>query len=241
MSLPKPYYLDDYATIYLGDCRKILPLLDPVDLVLTDPPYGIDFQSPRPIESRKKEKIKGDGLQEYLNTLNWFLPLTKQILADGGCCCCCCCGGCGTPSLAYLWIEAGKHLNVENVCVWDKGFVGLGWRYRFQWEAVLIATKGERKIWNGGENKSNILRFQKIIPQNGDHPTPKPTTLMGSLIEDNSNQNSTILDPFMGSGTTLRAAKDLGRKSIGIEIEEKYCEIAVKRLAQEVFNFGKNA
>ena len=237
MGLPKPYYTEPGITIYNADCRDILPHLEPVDLVLTDPPYGIDFHSAWPSEERKKDKIKGDGLQEYLETLKWFLPSVNKILTDGGCCCCCCGGGGGTPSLAYLWIEAGKHLNVENVCVWDKGFIGMGWRYRFQWEAILVATKGERRIWNGGENRANILRFQKIIPQNGDHPTPKPVSLMTQLIEDNSNQDSSILDPFMGSGTTLRAAKDLGRKAIGIETEEKYCEIAVKRLQQEVFQF----
>jgi DNA modification methylase len=105
------------------------------------------------------------------------------------------------------------------------------------WEAVIIATKGQRKTWNGGNNRSNILEFQKVIPQAGDHPTPKPESLMRQLIEDNSNPEDLTLDPFMGSGTTLRAAKDLGRKAVGIEIEEKYCEIAAKRLSQEVFDF----
>ena len=157
----KPYYDDGKGiVIYNCDCREILPQLGRFDLLLTDPPYGIDFQSNRPV-GLKKDKIKNDGLADYLELIKWFLPLTKDALNDGGCCCCCCCGGGGTPSLAYMWIEAGKHLDVENVCVWDKGFVGMGWRYRFRWEAVLVATKGERKIWNGGNNKSNILRFQK--------------------------------------------------------------------------------
>src|SRR3990167_5829622 len=103
----KPYYEEPGITIYHGDCRDILPNLDTVDLVLTDPPYGIDFQSPWPTEGRKKEKIKGDGLSDYLETLKWFLPSVNMILNDGGCCCCCCGGGGGTPSLAHLWIEAG--------------------------------------------------------------------------------------------------------------------------------------
>lgn len=239
MSLPKPYYHDEKAgiTIYHSDNREILPYLqdESIDLIVTDPPYGIDFQSARPTEGRKKEKIKNDGLQDYLEMLPSMWKQFKRIIKDGCCCCCCCAGGGGgTPSLAYLWIEASKHLDVENVLIWDKGFLGLGWRYRFQWEAVVIATKGDRKIWNGGESKSNILRFQKIIPQNGDHPTPKPESLMRELIESNSNIGNIILDCYMGAGTTLRAAKDLGRKAIGIEIEEKYCEIAAKRLQQEI-------
>ena len=236
MSLPKPYYQDDSVTLYHGDNRDILRHLNKVDMIATDPPYGIDFQSARPTEKRKKEKIKGDGLEDYLKMLPQMLASFKSILVDGGCCCCCGGGG-GTPSLAYLWIEAWKHLTVENVCVWDKGFIGMGWRYRFQWEAVLIDTNGDRKTWNGGENRSNILRFQKIIPQNGDHPTPKPESLMSQLILDNSNLGETVLDPYCGSGATLVSAKTHGRKAIGIEIEEKYCEIAVKRLQQEVFQF----
>ena len=229
-----PYYKDDFCTIYNGDCNIIMPLIEQVDLILTDPPYGIDFQSNWPV-GLKKEKIKNDGLDDYLKMLPNMLENFKNILKDGGCCCCCCGGG-GTPSLAYLWIEANNYLDVENVCVWDKGFVGMGWRYRFQWESVLIATKGDRKIWNGGNNSSNILRFNKIIPQDGDHPTPKPIELMIKLIEDNSDAGSVVLDPFMGSGTVLIAAKQLKRKSIGIEIEEKYCEMAVKRLRQEYLN-----
>jgi site-specific DNA-methyltransferase (adenine-specific) len=234
MAQMKPYYEELGITIYHGDCRDILPQLPKVDLVLTDPPYGIDFHSAWPSDERKKDKIQNDGLEAYQEMLPWMYESFKEVLKDGGCCCCCCCGGGGTPSLAFAWIEVPKHLTLENVCIWDKGFVGMGWRYRFQWEAVIIATKGERKTWNGGSNRSNILEFQKVIPQAGDHPTPKPESLMRQLIEDNCNPEDLILDPFMGSGTTLRAAKDLGRKAIGIEIEEKYCEIAVKRLAQGV-------
>jgi site-specific DNA-methyltransferase (adenine-specific) len=234
MSLPKPYYNDEKAgiVIYHGDCREIIPHLPKVEMVLTDPPYGIDFRSARPIDDRKKDKIHGDGLDDFKEMLPWMFSSFRNVLKDGGCCCCS--GGGGTPSLAYAWLEAPKHLTLENVCVWDKGFVGMGWRYRFQWEAVIIATNGVRKTWNGGNNRSNILEFKKIIPQIGDHPTPKPESLMRQLIEDNSTRGEIVLDPFMGSGTTLRAAKDLGRKAIGIEIEEKYCDLAVKRLAQEV-------
>lgn len=232
----KPYYAENGITIYHGDAKEILPQLPKVHAIITDPPYGIDFQSARPTEERKKDKIKNDGFEEYLALLSWLLPQFKNSLVDGGICCCCGGGG-GTPSLAHLWIEAGKHLNVENVCIWDKGFVGLGWRYRFQWEAVLVAINGERRVWNGGENKSNILKVQKIIPQNGDHPTPKPVGLMRELIECNTNTGDTVLDPFCGSGSTLEAAKECGRNAIGIELEEKYIDICIKRLKQDFLPF----
>lgn len=229
----KPYYEEPGISIYHGNSLELLPSLPKVDLILTDPPYGIDFHSAWPSDARKKDKIQNDGLEAYQTMLPEMYAAFANVLVDGGCCCCCCCGG-GTPSLAYAWIEVPKHLTLENVCIWDKGFVGMGWRYRFQWEAVIIATKGERKTWNGGNNRSNILEFQKVIPQNGEHPTPKPESLMRQLIEDNSNRGDLILDPFMGAGTTMRAAKDLGRRAIGIEIEKKYLKLAINRLAQEV-------
>ena len=221
---------DPNLQIYLGDCLEIMPLLPKVDLCLTDPPYGIDFRSARPSEERKKDKIENDKFEDYESLLLKMLKSFSEILKDGGVCCCCCCGGGGTPSLAHLWLKAGEFLTVENVCVWDKGFIGLGWRYRFQWEAILIATKGERKVWNGGTNRSNIIELQKVIPQEGQHPTLKPVPLMRLLILDNSNETDTVIDPFLGSGTTLVACKELNRNGIGIEISEKYCAIAKSRL-----------
>lgn len=223
------YYEEDGFKIYNGDCLDIMPLLGGVDMILTDPPYGIDFQSAWPTEGRKKEKIENDKLEDWLLILPTMLERFKDSLNEGGVCCCCGGGG-GTPSLAYLWIEAGKIFDVENVLIWDKGFVGMGWRYRFQWEAVLVATKGERKVWNGGTNQSNILNYQKVIPQNGQHPTVKPVSLMKKLITDNSNVGDLILDPFAGSGTTLLACKETDRRGIAIELNEKYCRLAKTRL-----------
>lgn len=239
MTLPKPYYEEPGITIYHGDSKEILPKIETmsVDCIVTDPPYGIDYHSAWRSVEKKKDKIANDGLTEYISMLPWMLREFQRVIKDGGVVACCCAGGGGTPSLAYLWLEAKKYFDVENVCIWDKGFVGMGWRYRFQWEAVLIATNGERKIWNGGEAKSNILRVQKVIPQNGEHPTPKPVGLMRELIECNSDPGDIILDPFMGAGSTLVAAKESGRKGIGIELQEKYIEIAVKRLRQEVLPF----
>ena len=105
------------------------------------------------------------------------------------------------------------------------------------YETILAMHSGPSS-WNGG-GRHGVFIFNKNESGGlaNDHPTQKPLSLISILVELFSNHGDTILDPFMGSGTTLRAAKDLGRKAIGIEIEEKYCEIAVRRLSQEVLSF----
>ena len=130
--------------------------------------------------------------------------------------------------------------------VWDKGPMGMGWHYRRSYETILVGEKpGAACKWFDATNKvENIIRpgfrgIGKIIPSADEHPTLKPVGLMAHFILLHTDNKDLVLDPFMGSGTTLRAAKDLGRKAIGIEIEERYCEIAAKRLAQGVFNWDE--
>ncbi len=111
------------------------------------------------------------------------------------------------------------------------------------------AAMRDERIWifseNGivGRHFETTVWDEPIIPtwRHKFHKNEKPMQLMGRLIRWLSDPDQTILDPFCGSGTTLRAAKDLGRKSIGVEVEEKYCEIAAKRCAQEVLDFGARA
>ena len=107
---------------------------------------------------------------------------------------------------------------------------------------VLVGEKpGAACRWFGGRKTENIIRpgsfrKDKIIPTARQHPTPKPEGLMKHFIRIHTEARDLVLDPFMGGGTTLRAAKDLGRRAIGIEIEEMYCEMAVARLAQGVLD-----
>lgn len=204
----KPYFQDDDVTIYHGDCREILPQLDvKVDLVLTDPPYGIG-------KDGQKQSTGGHGGRKGYDFLGWDNTRPDKSTFD-------------------LILNTG-----DNCIIWGGNYF-----------ADLLPPKGKWLVWDKGQriNQSDgelawttydgalrIITLNRIelMLDNADHPTQKPLKLMTWCITQTEAQ--TILDPFLGSGTTAVAAKILGRKCIGIEIEEKYCEIAVKRLAQSV-------
>ena len=205
----KPYYEKDGIVIYHGDCREILPTLEPVDLVLTDPPYGINYKhgggayrnAPTVLEAviGDTELFDPSFLPEPM--IVWGASHYRKYLPDGG-----------------RWL------------VWDKREDYIPERDQADCEIAWCSVSGVdrmfRHYWDGFNRKS-----ERGIPRV--HPTQKPIVLMKWCM-DFFPDAEIILDPFMGSGTTLRAAKDLGRRAIGIEIEERYCEIAAKRMAQAV-------
>lgn len=211
----KPYYQDDYCTIYHQDCEQVLPTLDLVDLVLTDPPYGIGEAAGKNKTRRNKAEPRDYGhlswddkpIQDNLMLL--VLGAGKDVILFGG--------------------NYYTHLLKPGPCwlVWDKENTGDFADCELAWSSLLSAVRLRRHRWNGMLRKGNESR---------EHPTQKPLDLMKWCISiaDKQSYRRTILDPFMGSGTTLRAAKDMGRKAIGIEMEERYCEMAAKRLRQEV-------
>ncbi len=230
----KPYWQseDERLTIYHGDCREVLPLLEPgsVDLVLADPPYGIGYiTSMRLRGDPLRVKIVGD---DFVGVLRDALPLLDLLLKKN--------------SHAYVFaspMRIGESLEVINdywasksILVWDKGNAGtvgdLKGGYGWNWEAIIYAQKGRRLL--NGPRPRTILRYAWSGTRDAVHPAVKPVALLRRLVHHSSALGELIIDPFMGSGTTLRAAKDLGRRAIGIEIEEKYCRIAVDRLRQEV-------
>jgi len=200
-----PYYQDDWATIYCGDCREILPELPKVDLVLTDPPYGVDItKSNRLSVSRGRGAEAWDGSAPDVETI-------KVVLESG--------------RDAIIW--GGNYFSLP-VCrgylIWDKQNDGRDFgECEFAWSSLDAVPRIHRQRAQGMDGG-------KV------HTTQKPLDLFKWCLS-HFPEAQTILDPFIGSGTTLRAAKDLNRHSIGIEIEEKYCEIAAKRLAQEVMDF----
>ncbi len=250
----KPYYQDKWVTIYHGDCREILPQLDvKVDLVLTDPPYGLNYNKGDlanvwesvfggAITRQVARPIANDDEETANQLFQDMLKLVKKHLLKGGaccCCCCCCCGGGPKPLFAKWTLWMDEIIGFKQAVVWDKGGLGMGIHFRRNYEFLLIAQNGSpAHRWNGRNDTPNVWRITKIIPSEFEHPTAKPEALMKRAIVLFSNQDDIVIDPFMGCGTTLRSAKDLNRYSIGIEIEEKYCEIAAKRCSQEVMELG---
>jgi site-specific DNA-methyltransferase (adenine-specific) len=203
-----PYYEHAGIVIYHGDCREILPTLPKCDLVCTDPPYGSGYAS-NPIVGKGKT-------QSNHAAQDWDDSPVDCISAV---------------------LEAGKE-----AIIWGGNYYALKpsrcWLTWYKPDAPPSMAQVEL-AWVSRDGNAKHLAWS-IAATNGErvgHPTQKPEAVMRWAISQFQDAQ-TILDPFMGSGTTLVAAKNLGRKAIGIEIEEKYCEIAAKRLAQEVFDFA---
>ncbi len=210
MELPKPYYQDAHCTIYHGDCRVILPLLPTFDAVITDPPYGIEHKSNGQWFTSAKPVANDDSLWAY-------------ELLD-------CYRDC---PLVCFFSPYKPVAGWRSVLAWSKGgHVGIGgdretcWKRDFE----LIGVKRNKPL-NGGRD-SGVLVFNAV--KSDRHFCEKPVPLMCYLVSKITNAGETILDPFCGSGSTLVAAKLEGRKAVGIELEEAYCEIAAERLRQGV-------
>ena len=220
----KPYYQDKWVTIYHGDCREILPQLPDksVDLVLTDPPYGVNYRSNHRRE--KFEYMKGDDSFPH----NW---LGDRLLNANGSLYVFC--NEASLDMAKLAIKEAS-FNTIRMLVWDKGATAGGdlADYGTRCEYILYSKRKYAKL--RGSRDSNLISIPRVHPTVLIHPAEKPETLVSYLIMKSIDYNQMVLDPFLGSGTTCFCAKKLNRYSIGIEIEEKYCEIAARRCCQEV-------
>lgn len=236
----KPYFQDENVTIYHGDCREILSLLEPgsVDLVLTDPPYasGARRDANRQVRGSMLRGLEDADWFSHDSMTTWgfqwfmqsILVAMRPPLIEG----------CHiywftdwrmTPTV-YGMLE-GYGFRVNHCLVWAKSHFGMGVHWRNQHENIVFASCGKPRPMNH-QDRGTVLNFDNVNPGNRTHPTEKPLPLLKEIMR--TAGGNAILDPFMGSGTTLRAAKDLGLKAIGIEIEEKYCEIAAKRMSQSV-------
>lgn len=207
-------YPEDYINkVICGDCREIIKGIPAgeVDLVITDPPYGMDYQSAWRTDWQRKEKIHGD--KEFPM---WIFQELDYAVA------------------MFVWCRWDNLYEIpkpKSFIAWDKGTHSMGdlnHEFGRQWEACAFYPG---KAHNFRSRPKDVIRCAKVTPGNLTHPNEKPIGAITPLIE--SHPGKIILDPFCGSGTTLVAAKEMGRNFIGIEINPKYCEIAQRRLSQE--------
>jgi DNA modification methylase len=229
----RPYYDAEGVTLYHGDAREILPMLGDVgDVLITDPPYSSGGyqeagKSGGSVGTRSNETVAMDNL-----STRGYQRLMREVLR-----------GCRACDEMYvftdwrMWIHTSDALEdggwrVRNMLVWDKKTMGMGLPWRNQHELIAYAKRTAAKMMDG--KRGNVLTVQRS--GNKMHPTEKPLDLAMALIENSGP--GVILDVFAGSGTTLVAAKMLGRRAIGIELEEAHCKTAVSRLSQSVMSFA---
>ena len=221
--LPNIYYADDAICIVHADCREILPLLPDksVDLVLTDPPYGVHHKK------KGEPYMAGDNI----NQLPFIVPLFYRLLKEDG-------GLFIFSSTEYLrdaLFAFQTYFRMHNLIIWDKTvpiYPHHISHFKLQYEPILYGSRG--LFYLKTNRCSDIIRCPIERGKNRVHPTQKPSDLVKALIQYTEDTKQIILDPFLGSGTTAYCAKKLGRKCIGIEIEEHYCDIAAKRCSQMV-------
>lgn len=217
-----PYYDDGRITIYHGDCREITAWLD-ADVLVTDPPYGMRFQSNRRQRACRLPVIIGD-----------LDPTTRdEALAMWGA---------ARPALVFgRWSVAPPTGERLRIIWWKESTPGMG-DLSMPWgpahEDIHVLGRGWNRAATGHKRVGSVITTRAAVggaagPGNATgHPTPKPVGLMERLLE--RCPPGAIADPFMGSGSTLVAAKALGRRAIGVEVDERYCEIAARRLDQGV-------
>lgn len=226
----RPYYDHAGITIFLGDCREILPDVK-ADVMVTDPPYGVGLVG-KVAKQRGGETKFRDGTYSFDDTPQYIaevvVPVVVSVIARR-------LPSAITPGTRNMW----KYPVPDDVgCFFSAAGTGLGrWGFTcsqpilyYGVDPYLSSCLGARPNSHGQSYPNDANRI--------DHPCAKPFPMWKWLVSRASLEGQTVIDPFMGSGTTLVAAKELGRKAIGIEIEERYCEIAAKRLSQEVFQFA---
>jgi DNA modification methylase len=228
----KPYYEQDGITIYHGDCRDAE--LRDVDAIVTDPPF---FMPADHFQSRVKWQrswgdvsVLGTFWRAMLDVLAPSLKPTAHFLTF-----------CNGDSYPVFYPEMYRRFDTLKCLVWDKGRVGLGRIWRHQHELIIAGRWRESFVDIGGKLWSDVIKVPATLSVDREHPVEKPVELLRHLIEPITPKAGLVLDPFMGGGSTLIAAQRLGRQAIGIEIEERYCEITAKRLSQGVLGLEHSA
>ena len=224
----KPYYEDSYAQLWLGDSREMLPILPEFDLLLTDPPFGTEDLGGG--YGRRQNHDIGDGKGRVivgdrdLSAAKEVLGIARGRIKQGWAMAFC--APRRMPSMFELLPDSSYHGEI----IWDKGTPGLGYTVRYTHESALLwkigdAPQPERPLLS-------LVRMQvSHFETQNRHPHEKPVAFWLNAL---NLPGDLVVDPFCGSGNLLRAAKDLRKRCIGIELEERWCEQAARRLTQEV-------
>lgn len=220
----KPYYSDHYVTLYHGDCRGVSAWLN-ADVMVTDPPYGIGWS--KGLDAKNGSRAH-DGIANDEST-----EARDLIVSQWG----------TKPAAVFGSLYAPFPAAVRHVLVWEKpgdaGVFGSTIGFRRDVEAVfLLGEWATRPAQWGSVLRSAVRNIGGANSPSGrtGHPHTKPVDVLCTLIDRSGG--ATICDPFAGSGSTLVAARSLGRRAIGVELEERYCEVAARRLSQGVLDFG---
>lgn len=209
-----------------GDCLEGMKMIpdNSIDLVVTDPPFGMSF-----ISNYRKTHYKAIKNDNNLEWLDDFLNQIKRVIKPEGHVYI----FCSMHNIDIFVSKIKQYLDYKNLIIWEKNNTGMGdlkGDYAPKYEIIIFCSDSSKKL--NGAREPNIFKWAKT--GNNLHPTEKPVELIKWLIQKSSEKGDLILDSFMGSWTTARACKDLGRNFIGFELEKEYCEIGEKRLEQMV-------
>ena len=220
-----PYYEHAGITIYHGDCREILPTLPKCDLLLTDIPYGKVNRADSGLRSLDKGSADDADfdLQTVIESMVWSCIGSIYVW-------------CGTEQVSPIRAAMVFAMLSTRLCVWEKTDPSPMNGQHLWLSSIEVCVYGKRPKAVFNEFCASPVFRGPSADTNG-HPTPKPEWLMRKIVNVSANAGQTLIDPFCGSGTSLVAAKALGLTAIGIDNEERWCELSAKRLSQEVFDF----
>lgn len=247
-----PYYDDGQITLYHGDALEVLASLETasLDAILTDPPYCsggyLEAQKSTPAQGLRGATVKAAGFRwfagDQMGTAG-LAALLRAVLIEGR-------RLLRPDRSAFVFTDwrmvptmapiiESSGFRYRNLLVWDKGNAGLGVGFKPAHELVMEFTNGatEYQALDG----QNVLRVPRVVAAEKEHGAQKPVALLSTILRIVVPAGGTVCDPFVGSGSTLRAAKNLGLRAVGIELDEANCEIAVRRLAQQALPLEESA
>jgi DNA modification methylase len=227
----KPYYEDGSVTIYHADALDLIPSLPLVDLVVTDPPYVIGAVSAGNIGT------KAGGWGDMMNSARWFrdwYAMVYERLSLAGAMW----TFCNWRSVPVVMrASADAKWSVSSMLVWHKDWIGPGGTVGLRPAYEMVALMARENFSIPDRGLPDVWTEMWASHKPSGHPAEKPVKLLSRIIAASGvAKGGLVLDPFCGSGSTLRAAKDQGLRAIGIEAEERWCEVAAKRCGQDVFD-----